>query len=106
MKGLRIVLAALLVSAMMAFAGPALAQEGSDDGPIVRPDRITKPGNGGPNVGPSTLERGATTADSAGAADTLPFTGSDLLVFVVIAAGAIGAGSLLVRSSRSRRAEA
>jgi hypothetical protein len=46
----------------------------------------------------------ATAASSASTSSGLAFTGADLSGLVVISAGALGAGALMVRISRRRRA--
>lgn len=83
-----------MVAALMALSGLALAQEGSDDiPPEVGPNRITKPEPvPAPNAGPSVQERG----------QTLPFTGGDVTLFVIVGAGAIALGTIAMRAARAR----
>lgn len=74
------------------------------------------------DVSPNSLEQSpsATEAETVAAAPelaltadapqstggTLPFTGSDVVELSVIGLGAIGAGTIMVRRSRTRRANA
>jgi hypothetical protein len=105
-KSLKVVLATCLMVALMALAAPAFAQQGSSEQPPrVAGKRITKGGNG-PNVAPGFQERGATSGAPSVLGEVLPFTGADLTLFVLVAAGAVGVGTVMVRSSRVRRAEA
>lgn len=94
MKFLRMMVVGLMVGALMALSGLALAQEGSGDNPPeVGPNRITKPGPvPEPNAGPSVQERG----------QTLPFTGGDVTLFVIVGAGAVALGTIAMRAARAR----
>lgn len=84
---------ATMVTAILALAaGSATAQ--------------TDPyGNGEPSVLPTLIQNVETTdgqASSSQRPSTLPFTGTELSLFVVIGAAAIGSGMFLVKRSRSR----
>ena len=99
LKAVRLVVAAMAIIAMMSLGGVALAQEGSgEQPPVVEPNRITQPGpSGNDNVAPSIQERGGTA---------LPLTGSDLTMFALVGASAVGLGVLVLRVSKARRVEA
>ena len=59
-----------------------------------------------PGVGSETVGR-VSPASTDPSADTLPFTGADLTLFVAIGLGAIGAGGMIVRRTRqANRSEA
>ncbi len=74
---------------LMGFFAPALAAPGSsDDPPEVQPNVIQKSDKTDPEV-LSSNEDGV-----------LPFTGGEVMLFAVIGAAAIGAGTLVVRSTR------
>lgn len=90
MRVVKAVLASLAVVVLMGFFVPALAAPGSsDDPPDVAPNVIQK----GDKTDPAVL--GSTEDDGV-----LPFTGGQVMLFVVIGVGAIGAGTLVLRSSR------
>jgi hypothetical protein len=93
-KSIRIAAGVLLLVALMALSGPALAQ-GSSDRPIVRPKIIHRQPPG-PVIRPRTATSG----------QALPFTGANVLVLVTLGGSFILVGTLLVRSSRGRRAAA
>jgi hypothetical protein len=96
MKSIRILLVLTIIAAALAVMGPALAAGSNEQPPPNVKGKIIRNGNS-PNQGPSVLgarERGATGA--------LPFTGSELTLFVVAGTAAVGAGTVLVRRSRSR----
>ena len=98
MKAVKLVVAAMMVVALMSLGGVAMAQEGSgEQPPIVEPGRIDRPGPSNPDVAPTIQERGETV---------LPFTGSDVTLFVLIGAGAVGLGSVVLRVSKARKVEA
>ena len=61
-------------------------------------------GNGGPDVEAEVIGTDEGTGNNEVGSDssTLPFTGADLTLFVVIGACAIGAGAFLVRRTRQR----
>lgn len=102
MKKLFLVFAAVVVVALMAV--PAVAQEDPY-------------GNGGPNVkGDVIVNTDSSQPDNTVAGDTgepaqrpgtsgaiLPFTGGDVLVFVLIGGAAVLLGTMLVRRSAARR---
>jgi LPXTG-motif cell wall-anchored protein len=85
MRSVKLVVTAVCFLALMSLGPVALAQS---TGGNVQP-----PGIGSEEVGPSVESK------SPGAA-TLPFTGADLTLFVVIGIGAIGAGTLMIRRTR------
>ena len=98
MKAVKLILAAMMVIAMMSLGGVAVAQEGSgEQPPIVQPDRTQRPGPNAPEVAPTIQERGGTA---------LPFTGSDVTLFVLVGAGAVGLGTVVLRVSKARKVEA
>jgi hypothetical protein len=81
---MKAMMASLAIVVLMGFFVPALAGPGSsDDPPEVLPNVITKD--------PKVL--GSNEA-------VLPFTGGQVMLFVLIGVGAIGAGTLVLRSSR------
>jgi hypothetical protein len=83
-------LASLAVVVLMGFFVPALAQTGSSDNPPeVRPNVIQK----------DKVDPGVLGSDEG----ILPFTGGQIVLFVVIGIGAIGAGTIVLRSVGSRR---
>jgi hypothetical protein len=83
-------LASLAVVVLMGFFVPALAQTGSGDNPPeVRPNVIQK------DKDPAVLG-----SENEG---ILPFTGGQIMLFVVIGIAAIGAGTIVLRSVGSRR---
>jgi hypothetical protein len=93
------VLASLVVVVLMGFFVPALAQVGSSDNP--------------PDVAPNVIQRdnntdqrdNNTNPEVLGSNEgILPFTGGQVMLFVLIGVGAIGAGTLVLRSVGSRRA--
>jgi hypothetical protein len=89
-------LSSLAVVVLMGFFVPALAQNGSGDKPpAVDPNVLNQNEGRDPNV------LGSSESDGV-----LPFTGTELVLFVVIGAGAIGAGALTLRAVRSRQTEA
>ncbi len=94
LKFLRIMVVGLMVSALMALGGVALAQTGSDDAPPdVKTERQERPGPvAPPGSGPTILDRG----------QTLPFTGGDVTLFVIVGAGAVALGTIAVRAARAK----
>lgn len=87
----------MMVVALMSLGGVAMAQEGSgEQPPIVEPGRINRPGPN-PDVAPTIQERGETV---------LPFTGSDVTLFALVGAGAVGLGTVVLRVSKARKVEA
>jgi hypothetical protein len=93
-KFLRISVVGLLLAAFMALGGVALAQTGSDyNPPEVGPNVITQPGPvPAPDAGPSIQDRG----------QTLPFTGGDVTLFLIVGAGAVALGAVAVRAARAK----
>jgi hypothetical protein len=82
---MKALMASLVIVVLMGFFVPALAGPGSSDKPPeVRPNVISK-------TDPKVL--GSTES-------VLPFTGGQVMLFVLIGVGAIGAGTLVLRSSR------
>ena len=95
MKFLKISVVGLMVAALMTLGGVAMAQTGSDDTPPdeVQPNRITRPQPApAPGAGPSIQDRG----------QTLPFTGGDVTLFVIVGAGAVALGAIAVRAARAK----
>jgi len=87
---MKALMASLVIVVLMGFFVPALAQQApgsGDNPPEVQPNVITR------NNEPEVL--GSTDSESV-----LPFTGGQVLLFVLIGAGTIGAGTLILRSSR------
>jgi LPXTG-motif cell wall-anchored protein len=78
----RFAVAALLAVLVLSFGGVALAQDYN---------------NPPPSVGGETENRGPSVS---GAGESLPFTGADVTMFVIVGLGAIGAGLLIVRKVR------
>lgn len=90
---------ACLITSVMGVMGAALAAGSAEKPPKVEGKVLNKgPSGGGPgaNVLPSFTpsQRGAST---------LPFTGADVTLFVIVGVAAIGVGTLLVRRTRSAR---
>lgn len=79
---------AILVVAIMALMSPAFA-EGSGERPPIKPGVQHDPEPEAPAERPSTL----------------PFTGADVTAFALVGAATLGAGTLLLRRTRSRGAE-
>jgi hypothetical protein len=95
LKFLRIAVVGLMVAAFMALGGVALAQGSGDSPPEeeVGPNVIHQPGPvPAPEAGPSIQERG----------QTLPFTGGDVTLFVIVGAGAVALGTIAVRAARAK----
>jgi hypothetical protein len=82
-------LASLAVVVLMGFFVPALAQTGSSDNP--------------PEVRPNVIQKDKDPAVLGSDEGILPFTGGQIVLFVVIGIGAIGAGTIVLRSVGSRR---
>jgi hypothetical protein len=90
----------LAVFVLTGAAAPAFAQDGSGDNPPPLGKRIVR--NNDNSSGSGVLgERSATSPESV-----LPFTGSDLLLTLMVGAALIGAGTLVVRQYRLRRSPA
>lgn len=91
MRVMKTVLASLAVVVLMGIFVPALAAPGSSDNPPeVQPNVIQK--NNDPD--PAVL---GTAEDSV-----LPFTGGDVMLILLIGVAAIGTGTLVLRTVRSR----
>jgi LPXTG-motif cell wall-anchored protein len=83
----RFAFVALLIVAVMALMGPAVAATGSSERPqVVHNDVVQK----SPSTEPASL----------------PFTGSDVTAFAVAGVVAIGTGVVLVRKTRTRSVRA
>lgn len=99
-----LVVAGVLVFLVSALAAPALAQyEGRDR---VGGERIGRDTPGaGPEVGGVVGVRDVLRAPALEGQQrqTLPFTGSDLTLFVVVGIGVIAAGMLIVRGVRRQQ---
>ena len=85
MRNLRLTLIAAFVLVLLTFGAVAQAQTTGGN-----PD---SPGIGGEQIGDEVVP-------ASPSADTLPFTGADLTLFVVIGLGAIAAGATIVRRTR------
>lgn len=95
MRVMRAVLASLAVVVLMGFFVPAFAQTGSSDNPPdVSPNVIQKDDGTDPGVLGSNED------------GVLPFTGGQIVLFVVIGLAAIGAGTIILRSAGWRRSPA
>lgn len=90
MRGLKLTVLATAVFALLCLAGPAFAAKNYPPEPDTQPTRIQRD-NPRAEVLPNREERGG----------VLPFTGAELTVYVVLGAGAILIGTLIVRKSRS-----
>jgi hypothetical protein len=82
-------LASLAVVVLMGFFVPALAQTGSSDNP--------------PEVSPNVIQKDKDPGVLGSNEGILPFTGGQIILFVVIGVAAIGAGTIVLRSVGSRR---
>jgi hypothetical protein len=82
-------LASLAVVVLMGFFVPALAQTGSGDKP--------------PEVRPNVIQKDKDSGVLGSDEGILPFTGGQIVLFVVIGFAAIGAGTIVLRSVGSRR---
>jgi LPXTG-motif cell wall-anchored protein len=91
MRRMKIVMTAALVCVLMSLSTVALAQPAGGSGPAV-----DTPGISGETITPQSRD---TSTDSG----TLPFTGADVTLFLVIGLSAIGAGTILVRRTRQSR---
>lgn len=90
---MKTVLASFAVVVLMGLFVPALAAPGSGDSPPdVQPNVIQKSDKTDPGV--------LGTAEDNG---VLPFTGGEIMLFVLIGVAAIGAGTLVLRTVASRR---
>lgn len=89
MRSTKILLTTALVFVLMSLSAVALAQPAGGSGPAVEPPDIESEA-----INPQSDDTGS---------GTLPFTGADVTLFLVIGLSAIGAGTVLVR--RTRKAE-
>jgi hypothetical protein len=86
---MKALMASLVIVVLMGFFVPALAAPGSGDEP--------------PEVQPNVISR-TNDPEVLGTDDAvLPFTGGQIVLFVLIGVGAVGAGTLVLRSVGSRR---
>ncbi|MGH2752446.1 MAG: hypothetical protein ACRDK3_16485 [Actinomycetota bacterium] len=94
MRSLKVILSSLAVVVLMGFFVPALAQEGSGDEP--------------PGVNPNVLsDTGDQDGGVLGSSESvLPFTGGQLILFVVIGLLAVGVGMLVLRTARAKTSDA
>jgi large repetitive protein len=69
--------------------------------PVTQPP-VTEPPPGGPS--PAPADPGPSAAPPPARSGTLPFTGADVLWLALLGAGLIGAGDLVRRQARRRRA--
>jgi len=82
MRSVKLFLTTALVCVLLTFGSVALAQSGGEVNDADVDAETVVPQSRDTNTG------------------TLPFTGADVTLFVVIGLGAIGAGSVLVRRTR------
>ena len=82
----------VIATAVMSLGGVAIAQNRLSGGNVQNADN--------PKVSVTTEIAG----QADGAPSTLPFTGADVTLFALIGIAAIGAGMLIVRTSRVRQA--
>ena len=82
---MKALMASLVIVVLMGFFVPALAAPGSSDNP--------------PEVQPNVITR-SNDPEVLGSESALPFTGGQVMLFVLLGVGAIGAGTLFLRSSR------
>jgi LPXTG-motif cell wall-anchored protein len=90
MRVLTRVLAVIAVAGLLMLALPAYGQEKISGGNLQEPRN--------PSIQGITEEQG-TADDTTG---SLPFTGADITLFVVIGLAAIGTGALIIRKTRAR----
>ena len=101
MRSAKVILSSLAVVVLMGFFVPALADHRTGSGdtpPAVEPNVLDQNEGRDPDV-LGNVESGS---ESDG---VLPFTGSELTLFVLIGAVAIGAGVLTLRTVKTRRGE-
>jgi hypothetical protein len=92
MRNLRLLVVGLTVVALLGISSAALADPSG--GPVKRPDIQ------GEDLGKPESRGATSTPGSSGS--TLPFTGADITLFVLIGVSAITAGTLLVRRTKVR----
>jgi len=96
-RSAKVILSSLAVVVLMGFFVPALADHRSGSGdqpPAVDPNVLDQNEGRGPDV------LGSSESDGV-----LPFTGSELALFVLIGAVAIGAGVLTLKTVKTRKGE-
>ena len=94
-----LVVSALALAGALMMMGTALAQQEpyGNGRPVVSPNLITRDNQPAANL----LRR---SPDVQGATQTLPFTGSDLTLFLATGLGAIATGAVILHRSREGRA--
>jgi len=98
-RSAKVILSSLAVVVLMGFFVPALANHGSGDSPPVVDPNVLDENEGRDSDVLGNVESGS---ESDG---VLPFTGSELTLFVLIGAVAIGAGVLTLKTVKTRRGE-
>jgi len=100
-RSAKVILSSLVVVVLMGFFVPALAdhRSGSGDQPPVVDPNVLDENEGRDSDVLGNVESGS---ESDG---VLPFTGSELTLFVLIGAVAIGAGVLTLKTVKTRRGE-
>ena len=95
-----VVISAVALAGALMLMGTALAQQDpyGNGRPVVSPNLITRPAN---QPASNLLRR---SPNVQGAAQTLPFTGADLTLFVATGLGAIATGAVILHRSREGRA--
>ncbi len=99
MRSVKVILSSLAVVVLMGFFVPALAQNGSGDPPPAVDPNVLDENEG---RDPDVLGNVESGSESDG---VLPFTGSELTLFVLIGAVAIGAGVLTLKTVKTRNGE-
>jgi hypothetical protein len=94
-----VVISAVALAGALMIMGAALAQQDpyGNGRPVVSPNLITRSNQPASNL----LRR---TPNVQGAAQTLPFTGADLTLFLATGLGAIATGAVILHRSREGRA--
>ena len=93
MRRFRMLLIAAAAVGLLLLAVPAHAQQRISGGNLEQPKN--------PNIQGITEDRGVADDESG----SLPFTGADITLFVVIGLAAIGTGAVIVRKTRARPRE-
>ena len=93
MRRFRMLLIAAAAVGLLLVAVPAHAQQRISGGNLEQPNN--------PNIQGITEDRGVADNESG----SLPFTGADITLFVVIGLAAIGTGAVIVRKTRPRPRE-
>jgi hypothetical protein len=95
-----VVVSALALAGALMMMGTALAQQEpyGNGRPVVSPNLITRPTD---QPASNLLRR---TPSVQGAAQTLPFTGADLTLFLATGLGAVATGAVILHRSREGRA--